>query len=48
VFTFTIIVSPAGFAGAAVGILITMLLAALPAIRRINRLNLAESTKILN
>jgi hypothetical protein len=32
---------------AALGILATMLLAALPAIRRVNRINLAEAVKIL-
>jgi putative ABC transport system permease protein len=47
-FVFRIIVTPMGFAITALGILATMLLAALPAIRRINRLNLAEATKILN
>jgi putative ABC transport system permease protein len=46
-FTFAIVIAPATYAAAAVGILLTMLLAALPAVRRVNRLNLAEATKVL-
>jgi putative ABC transport system permease protein len=47
-FTFNIVVSPSTYAFTAVGILLTMLLATLPAIRQVNRLNLAEATKVLN
>ena len=47
-FSFSIIVQPITFVVTAVGILITMLLAAIPAMRRINRLNLAEATKVLS
>jgi putative ABC transport system permease protein len=46
-FTFTIVIAPATYVAAALGILVTMLLAALPAVRRVNRLNLAEATKVL-
>lgn len=46
-FTFRTVVTFRGFLITALGILLTMLLAALPAIRRVNRLNLAEATKIL-
>ena len=46
-FTFTIVIAPITYVAAAAGILITMLLAALPAVRRVNRLNLAEATKVL-
>jgi putative ABC transport system permease protein len=46
-FTFKIFIAPISYVGAAVGILLTMLLATLPAIRRVNRLNLAEATKVL-
>ncbi|GMQ78092.1 MAG: ABC transporter permease [Anaerolineae bacterium] len=46
-FVFNIVINPATFIVTAIGILITMLLAAWPAFRRINRLNLAEATKIL-
>jgi putative ABC transport system permease protein len=46
-FTFTIVIAPVTYAAAALGILVTMLLAALPAVRRVNRLNLAEATKVL-
>jgi putative ABC transport system permease protein len=45
--TFEVRVSAADLAIAAIGILATMLLAALPAIRRVNRTNLAEAVKIL-
>jgi len=46
-FTFTVSVGPADMAVAALGILATMFLAALPAIRRVNRINLADAVKIL-
>jgi putative ABC transport system permease protein len=46
-FTFTIVIAPITYVAAALGILTTMLLAALPAVRRVNRLNLAEATKVL-
>lgn len=46
-FTFKIVVAPISYITAAVGILVTMLLAALPAIRKVNQLNLAEATKVL-
>jgi putative ABC transport system permease protein len=45
--SFTVSVAAADMVLAALGILITMLLAALPAIRRVNRINLAEAVKIL-
>ena len=47
-FTFEIFIKPSSYIITAVGILLTMLLASLPAIRRINRLNLAEATKNLD
>jgi len=46
-FTFKIVIAPTSYVVTALGILLTMLLAAVPAIRRINRLNLAEATKVL-
>jgi putative ABC transport system permease protein len=46
-FSFTVVIAPFSYIITALGILLTMLLAALPAIRRVNRLNLAEATKIL-
>ncbi|RIK14573.1 MAG: hypothetical protein DCC52_19530, partial [Chloroflexi bacterium] len=46
-FAFTIVIAPQSYVAAAFGILLTMLLAAAPAIRRVNRLNLAEATKTL-
>jgi putative ABC transport system permease protein len=46
-FTFKIVIAPVTYVAAAGGILLTMLLAALPAVRRVNRLNLAEATKVL-
>jgi putative ABC transport system permease protein len=46
-FTFKIVIAPASYGIAVVGILLTMLLATLPAIRRVNRLDLAEATKVL-
>ncbi|MEO8286611.1 MAG: FtsX-like permease family protein [Chloroflexota bacterium] len=44
---FKIVIAPLSYVLASVGILLTMELAALPAIRRVNRLNLAEATKAL-
>jgi putative ABC transport system permease protein len=46
-FTFKIVIAPITYVAAAVGILLTMLIAALPAIRRVNKLNLAEATKVM-
>lgn len=46
-FSFSIVIYPASYVITAVGILATMLVGALPAIRRVNRLDLAEATKIL-
>lgn len=46
-FTLKINISPLSYGLTAVGILLTMLLAAWPAIRRVNRLNLADATKVL-
>jgi putative ABC transport system permease protein len=46
-FTFKIVIAPVSYVIAAAGILLTMLLATLPAIRRVNRLNLAEATRVL-
>ena len=46
-FAFTIVIAPQSYLVAALGILVTMLFAAVPAIRRVNRLNLAEATKTL-
>ena len=46
-FTFNIVIAPASYVIAGVGILLTMLLATIPAIRRVNRLDLAEATKVL-
>ncbi|MHB1391204.1 MAG: FtsX-like permease family protein [Thermoleophilia bacterium] len=43
---FQISISTSSYLLTAAGILITMLLAALPAIRRIDRMNLAEATKV--
>jgi putative ABC transport system permease protein len=47
-FTFNIVVAPATYVWTAAGILLTMVLATLPAIRQVARLNLAEATKVLN
>jgi putative ABC transport system permease protein len=47
-FTFNIVVAPTTYIFTAAGILLTMLLATLPAIRQVHRLNLAEATKVLN
>ena len=46
-FRFEIVIYPLSYAIVAGGILLTMLLAAIPAIRRVNRLRLAEATKVL-
>lgn len=46
-FSFRIVISPLSYVITALGILLTMILAALPAIRHVNHLNLAESTKVL-
>ena len=47
-FSVEVTVSPGSYLLSAAGILITMILAALPAIRRINRLNLAVATKVIS
>ena len=47
-FTFNIVVAPVTYVLTAAGILLTMVLATLPAIRQVARLNLAEATKVLN
>jgi putative ABC transport system permease protein len=47
-FTFKIVVAPITYLLTAAGILLTMVLATLPAIRQVSRLNLAEATKVLN
>lgn len=46
-FTFPVAVAPSSYIFTAAGILLTMLLATLPAIRQVSRLNLAEATKVL-
>ncbi len=46
-FSFTMVISPWSYLITALGILATMVLAALPAVRRVSRLNLAEATKVL-
>jgi putative ABC transport system permease protein len=46
-FTFKMVIAPISYVITAVGILVTMLLAAIPAIRRVNHLNLADATKVL-
>ena len=46
-FSFQITISPASYLLASLGILATMILSALPAIRRVNRLDLAQATKVL-
>lgn len=47
-FTFDIVISPLSYFLTSVGILLTILIAAWPAMRRVNRLNLAEATKVLS
>jgi putative ABC transport system permease protein len=46
-FAFPMVIAPRSYLLTALGILLTMLLAALPSIRHVNHLNLAESTKVL-
>jgi len=46
-FNLTVAVTPMSYFVTAGGILVTMILAAIPAVRRVNRLNLAEATKVL-
>ncbi len=46
-FRFEIVIYPHSYVIVAGGVLLTMLLAAIPAIRRVNRLRLAEATKVL-
>jgi putative ABC transport system permease protein len=46
-FTFAIVIAPVSYVLTAAGVLLTMLVAALPAIRRINHLDLAQATKVL-
>ncbi len=47
-FTFNIVVAPATYVFTALGILLIMLLATLPAIRQVSHLDLAEATKVVN
>ena len=47
-FTFRIVLAPSTYVFTAAGIFATMLLATLPAIRQVSRLNLAEATKVSN
>jgi putative ABC transport system permease protein len=46
-FYLKITIAPANYILTSLGILLTMVLAALPAVRRVNHLNLAEATKVL-
>jgi putative ABC transport system permease protein len=46
-FTFNIVVAPSTYVFTAAGIFLTMVLATLPAIWQISRLNLAEATKVI-
>ena len=46
-FAFTIRIAPGSYLLTSIGILLTLLLAALPAVRQVNQLNLAEATKVL-
>jgi putative ABC transport system permease protein len=46
-FVFQMVIYPSSYILTSLGILLTMLLATLPTIRRVNRLNLAEATKVL-
>ena len=46
-FAFPIIINPLTYIVTAIAVLVTMLLAALPAMHRVNHLNLAEATKVL-
>lgn len=47
-FRFDVVIQPASYVVTAVSILATMLLASIPAVRRVNRLDLATSTKVLS
>ncbi len=47
-FSFPIVINPITYAATTAGILATMIVAAIPAIRRVNRLNLAEATKAVS
>ncbi|MBN2085751.1 MAG: ABC transporter permease [Anaerolineales bacterium] len=47
-FTFRIVLAPSTYVFTAAGIFLTMILATLPAIRRVSNLNLAEATKVMN
>jgi ABC-type antimicrobial peptide transport system permease subunit len=46
-FSIPVVIFPSSYIISAAAILLTMLLAAWPAIRKVNRLNLAEATKLL-
>jgi putative ABC transport system permease protein len=46
-FTLQVTISPTNYLLTSLGVLLTMMLAAIPAVRRVNRLNLAEATKVL-
>jgi putative ABC transport system permease protein len=46
-FAFAIVIAPQTYIVTALGILLTLVLAALPAVWRVNRLDLAESTRVL-
>ena len=45
--SFSMVIYPTSYVITALGILLTMILAALPAVRKVNGLNLAEATKVL-
>ena len=45
-FSFSVVIAPRSYLITAGGVLLTMVLAAWPAIRRVNRLNLAGATKV--
>jgi putative ABC transport system permease protein len=46
-FAFKMVIAPTTYIFTALGILATMILAVLPAVRRVNRLDLAQATKVL-
>lgn len=46
-FFFRVVIHPTSYGITALGIVLTMFLSALPAIRHVNRLNLAEATKVI-
>jgi putative ABC transport system permease protein len=46
-FTLKVVISPLNYLLTSLGILLTMVLAAIPAVRRVNKLNLAEATKVM-